>query len=121
PETQLVERVGRAVAPANPTDAYENFRFGILNDPVPNAFALPDGQVWVHAGLLAVLENEAQLAAVLAHECTHVEGHHSILNARQARAKQGGMVVLSVLLGDLGNLINIAFEHAIIGYGRDLE
>jgi len=121
PDVELVRRIGAAVAPAHPSDPYVHYRFGIVRSPVPNAFALPDGQVYVHEGLLALLQNEAQLAAVLAHEVMHVEGHHSILNARQARKKQGGMLALSILLGDVGQLINIALMHAIIGYGRDLE
>ena len=121
PETQLVRRIGAAVSPKAPTDSYERFRFAVIDSPVPNAFALPDGQVYVHSGLLAILENEAQLAAVLAHECMHVEGHHSIVHARQAREKAGGMLALSALLGPVGNLINIGFVAAIIGYGRDLE
>lgn len=121
PELELVARIGRDVAPPRPDDAYVRYRFGVLRSEIPNAFALPDGQIYVHTGLLALLENEAQLAAVLAHEVMHVEGHHSIINARQARKKQGGMVVLSILLGDVGNLINIAFLKAIIGYTRDLE
>jgi predicted Zn-dependent protease len=121
PAVDLVRRVGAAVAPERPVDDYQRFRFAVVRNPVPNAFALPDGQVYVHAGLLALLENEAQLAAVLAHECMHVEGHHSIVNARQARKKQGGMVVLSVLLGDIGGLVNVALQAAIFGYSRDLE
>lgn len=121
PETELVQRIGRAVMPDEASDRYVDFRFAVVRNPVPNAFALPDGQVYVHTGLLALLENEAQLASVLAHECMHVEGHHSIVHARQARKKVGGMIALSVLLGDIGNLINIALQAAIIGYGRDLE
>ncbi len=121
PESVLVRRVGEAIVKSMRLDPYIRFRFAVVNSPVPNAFALPDGQIYVHQGLLALLENEAQLAAVLAHEVIHVEGHHSIVNARQARAKVGGMIALSVILGDIGNLINIAFVAAIIGYGRDLE
>ena len=89
PETRLVQRIGAAVAPKSPADTYQRFRFGVVDSPVPNAFALPDGQIYVHSGLLAILENEAQLAGVLAHECMHVEGHHSIVHSRQARQKAG--------------------------------
>lgn len=121
PESQLVQRVGARVVEGLKLDPYVRFRFHVVDSPVPNAFALPDGQIYVHQGLLAILENEAQLAAVLAHESVHVEGHHSIVNARQARKKAGGMVALSAVLGDVGNLINIAFYAAILGYGRDLE
>ena len=121
PESVLVARVGARVVRDMNLDPYVRFRFAVIGSPVPNAFALPDGQIYIHQGLLAILENEAQLASVLAHESVHVEGHHSIVNARQARKKQGGMVALSVVLGDVGSLINIAFVAAILGYGRDLE
>ena len=121
PESQLVRRVGAAVVRDMKIDPYVHFRIAVVNSAVPNAFALPDGQIYVHQGLLAILENESQLAAVLAHESIHVEGHHSIVNSRQARSKAGGMIALSVILGPVGDLINIAFIAAIIGYGRDLE
>lgn len=121
PESVMVRRIGERIVRDMKLDPYVSFRFGVVSSPVPNAFALPDGQIYIHQGLLALLENEAQLAAVLAHEAVHVEGHHSIVHARQARKKQGGMVALSVILGDIGSLINIAFVAAILGYGRDLE
>ncbi|MEM7245298.1 MAG: tetratricopeptide repeat protein [Acidobacteriota bacterium] len=119
--TELVRRVGAAIAPEHPADDYQRFRFGVVRDPVPNAFALPDGQIYVNSGLLALLENEAQLAAVLAHECMHVEGHHSVIHARQARKKSGAMVALGIGLGTVGNLINIALLRSVIGFGRNLE
>jgi predicted Zn-dependent protease len=132
PGADLVRRVGRAVAPASPADPYLRPRFALIRHPVPNAFALPDGQVYVHEGLLALLENEAQLASVLAHECVHFEGHHAIVHARQARKKVGGLVVFEMLLGtvaDVGYLEAVLADalvvrlvaQAIIGYGRDLE
>ena len=45
----LLDRVGRAVAP-DPVDPYVEYRFHILRGPEPNAFALPDGQIFVHTG-----------------------------------------------------------------------
>jgi predicted Zn-dependent protease len=121
------------VSPPAPTDDYQRFRFAVLRHPVPNAFALPDGRIFVHEGLLALLENEAQLASVLAHESMHVEGHHSIVNARQARRKSGGLlafrVALSAAAPELGYLataltdqiVSMMVIQAIIGYGRELE
>lgn len=52
------------------------FRFYVIEDPTFNACAYPDGSVFVHTGLLTVLENEAQLAAVLGHEIAHVTYEH---------------------------------------------
>jgi hypothetical protein len=52
------------------------FRFFVIDHPVPNAFAFPNGMIFVHTGLLDVIENEAQLATVLGHEIAHVTHEH---------------------------------------------
>jgi predicted Zn-dependent protease len=53
------------------------WKFGVLDDRDPNAFAAPGGYVFISAGMLDLLESEAELASVLAHEITHVnEKHH---------------------------------------------
>ncbi len=53
------------------------YRFYVVADDSFNAFALPDGSVFVHTGLLKALKNEAQLAAVIGHEIAHVTHEHS--------------------------------------------
>jgi len=50
-----------------------------LRDPEPNAFALPNGSIYVTTGLLALLDNESQLAAIIAHELTHVMRRHTYM------------------------------------------
>jgi predicted Zn-dependent protease len=59
----------------------------VLINPSLNAFAYPTGAIYVHSGLLARLENEAQLATVLAHEIAHVVHRHAIRHLRQERNK----------------------------------
>ena len=54
------------------------FKIKIINDPRLNAFAFPNGVIYVHTGLLARMENEAQLAALLAHEMTHCTHRHTL-------------------------------------------
>ncbi|HWM92048.1 MAG TPA: M48 family metalloprotease [Thermoanaerobaculia bacterium] len=77
-----VTRVGLKLVPAHlrslPADdpGRITFRFYVIEDPTFNAFAYPDGSVFVHTGLLALIENEAQLAAVLGHEIAHVTHEH---------------------------------------------
>jgi predicted Zn-dependent protease len=133
PAAEMVRRVGAAVAPQEPSDEYLQFRFFVLRNPVANAFALPDGSIYVHEGLLALLENEAQLASVLAHECMHSEGHHAIVHGRSTRKKVGGLlafqIALSGVASDVGylgtlltdQLVSTFVVRSIIGYGRDLE
>lgn len=55
-----------------------SFDIKIINDPNLNAFAFPNGVIYVHTGVLARMENEAQLAALLAHEMTHCTHRHSL-------------------------------------------
>ncbi len=52
------------------------FRFYVLEDDTPNAVALVDGSVFIHTGMLKLLENEAQVAIVLGHEIAHVTNEH---------------------------------------------
>jgi predicted Zn-dependent protease len=59
----------------------------VLINPSLNAFAYPSGAIYVHSGLVARLENEAQLATVLAHEISHVVQRHTIRHLRQERSK----------------------------------
>lgn len=123
-----VREVAVALVPAA-TDEYINYRFHVFRDPSANAFALPDGQIYINTGMLARLQDEAQLAALIAHEINHVAGHHSIIHTR-AHHRQGvaSAVLTGVLsavgtnlaaLADLGQ--NLAFTMAALGYSRDLE
>ena len=114
---ELIVRLGGRLA-LPPTDPYMRYRFHVLRDPEANAFALPDGQVYFNTGLLALLENEAQVAAILAHEVHHTAGHHTILEYRSMRAKSIGSMVLGPLT--LG-ISDIFLALSVFGYSRDLE
>jgi predicted Zn-dependent protease len=77
----LVRRIGHELAPA-PTDDYINYEFFVIRDPSPNAFAFPNGPIYIHTGMLARMDDESHLAALLAHEINHAAGHHTILSHR---------------------------------------
>jgi predicted Zn-dependent protease len=113
----LVEKVGARLA-LPPTDPYIRYRFHILRDPEPNAFALPDGQIYINTGLLVLLENEAQLAAVLAHEVHHTAGHHTLVQYRSIRGKAVAGMVLGPFTYGLSDIFLIL---SVLGYSRDLE
>src|SRR5437867_3631251 len=114
---ELVGRLGGRLA-LPPTDSYIRYRFHVLRDPEANAFALPDGQVYFNTGLLALLENEAQVAAILAHEVHHTAGHHTILQYRSIRAKSIGSMVLGPLTFGISDIF---LALSVFGYSRDLE
>ncbi|HZI47311.1 MAG TPA: M48 family metalloprotease, partial [Pyrinomonadaceae bacterium] len=65
-----LRRVGKSLIPPGLALERVSWRFHALRDPQPNAFALPNGSVYVTTGLMALIDNESQLAAILAHELT---------------------------------------------------
>jgi predicted Zn-dependent protease len=68
------------LAPASQTPS-EPYRVTILDSPVVNAFALPSGDIFVTRGLLALANDGAEVAAVMAHEIAHVTAHHAAQRA----------------------------------------
>jgi len=123
------------------------FKFAVLRDPTLNAFALPDGHIYVHTGLLSRLDNESQLAMIVGHEMTHVTHRHALLLERDSQARQivdpaiaasigaaalagsraqSGDDVGAAVIGQTANVIlglglALTATAAISGYGRDLE
>ena len=93
--TDYVQAVGMRVVP-QPSGVPATFRFHVVMDPEANAFALPDGNVYVHLGLLARLQREDQLAQVLGHEVRHVTGRHAAVGYDQARGIAGATQVLGL-------------------------
>jgi Zn-dependent protease with chaperone function len=116
----LVASVGRSLAPAT-TDDYQQYRFFVLRDPSPNAFALPNGDVYVHTGMLARLADTAQLAAVLGHEVNHVAGHHGVVDLRANNKKIIAGMVLGGVLGGIGSMIQVGLAASMYGFSRELE
>ena len=93
PDSAVQEAVGRigqkVVAASDAARSEYRYQFHVLRDPeTVNAFALPGGQVYVTAGLVKRLNNEAQLAGVLAHEVGHVVGRHSAEHLAKAQFTQ---------------------------------
>src|SRR5262245_4723825 len=136
PELQAyVERIGRSLVPKWVDPSQMNFTFTLVADPSLNAFALPDGTVVVHSGLVAALENEAQLAAVLGHEIAHATHRHGYKGYKDQQGKQKwmglGSLVAGVVVGTqtdspLAGLITtggsqLALKAAVNGHGRKLE
>jgi predicted Zn-dependent protease len=108
------------------------FSFKVMDSPVVNAFALPGGYVYVTRGLLAHVQNEAQLAVVIGHEIGHVIARHSSRQARRAQLGQIGLMAGAVLgqavlgdsVGDMGQLLNMggqALELFMMRYSREAE
>ena len=74
------------------------WEFTILNNAVPNAWALPGGKIAINRGLLLALDSEAELAAVLGHEIVHAAARHGAQKMEQGMLMGAGMQVFSVAL-----------------------
>lgn len=114
-----IRDVAERLIPPGVADAV-SFHFYVARDPIVNAFALPNGSIYLYVGLLARLENEAQLAHVLSHEIAHVVQRHSLQSSRNRRATIVAANVADMLL--FGT--SIAYLPAIgslAGHSRESE
>src|SRR3989454_9003975 len=94
---EYLAKIGDKLMPDDVREAGgPGFRFGVLRDPTLNAFAMPNGRVYIHTGLLARLDNEAQLAMIVGHEMTHVTNRHALSFTRDAQHKQIPFTVVAV-------------------------
>jgi len=77
-QAQYVEQVGKNIAVQSGLgNARESFTVSLLNSSVNNAFAVPGGYIYTTRQLVALMNNEAELAGVLGHEVGHVAARHS--------------------------------------------
>lgn len=99
------------------------YEFKVIDKDEINAFACPGGFIYVYTGLLDVLDNEAQLAGVLAHEISHVVARHSV---KKLQNVYGYAILAEIALGDkaegaAGDVVNVAAMLILQGYSRDNE
>ncbi|MDK9703561.1 MAG: M48 family metalloprotease [Sulfuritalea sp.] len=88
------------------------FEFTIINDSVPNAWALPGGKLAINRGLLTELKSEAELAAVLSHEIVHAAARHGARSVERGTLLAAGATIISVLSADknYSNLVDFAAQ-----------
>jgi predicted Zn-dependent protease len=108
PRGAYVETVGRRVA-AYSGVASNAYRFTVLNSAVENAFATPGGYVYITRQLMALMDNESELAFALGHEVGHVAANHA--QARESYARRNS--VLGVLGVILGSVVGGGFGNAV--------
>ncbi|OGN43204.1 MAG: Zn-dependent protease with chaperone function [Caulobacterales bacterium RIFCSPHIGHO2_01_FULL_70_19] len=94
-----VRRVGeRIVQAAGLTD--RRWEYAVFVSESPNAFVLPSGKIGVTTGLLSLVRNDDQLAAVLGHEVGHVVAQHAAERYSQTAATSAGLGILQGAAGD---------------------
>jgi predicted Zn-dependent protease len=110
-----------------------NYRFHVINVDTYNAFAIPAGYIFINSGLMAAMDNEAELAGILAHEIAHVNARH--ISQKIERSKRIGWATMAgiaagVLIGAAGGAeagqavtqgSQAAGAAAELSYSRDNE
>ncbi len=123
--SSYVQGIGSRLAAQSGVDL--PYEFVVLNNGVPNAWALPGGKIAINRGLLTELESEAELAAVLGHEVVHAAARHTARQMSRAMVMQGLVFATAVAASDsdYGNLAvggaSVAAQLVSMKYGRDAE
>ena len=112
--TLYVKSVGQRIIPHSRRSTLP-YEFVVLNDSSPNAWALPGGKIAINRGLLLALNNEAELAAVLAHEIVHADARHSAQSQELGSIISLGQALASEILSNAG--YNHQTTQQAIAYG----
>src|SRR5690349_13799399 len=118
-----VAEIGKRMASASerPNLPWE---FHVVDDASVNAFALPGGFIYVTRGLLASINDEAELATVIGHEIGHVTNRHSVQQISKQQLAQLGLGIGSILSSDIakfGQLASAGLSVLFLKYSRDAE
>ncbi len=127
--TAYVNAVGRRLmASREAAESGFPFTFEVVADPAINAFALPGGPMFINTGLLKAVDNEAQLAAVMGHEMSHVILRHGTNQVSKANlieiplALAGELTNSSSLMGQLTQWgINLGTSSVLLKFSRTAE
>lgn len=116
---RYVNRVGRWIASQSERPDLP-WRFGVIETLGVNAFAAPGGYVLVTRGLYEILDNESQLAGVLAHEIGHILKRHHVSVMQKQGLLQAGTSVGQVAAGSRGGVGGAVREHVVANVGEIL-
>ena len=117
-----IDKIGQRLVKVSDMPDY-TFTFSVIDSPDINAFATPGGYIYVNRGLLTYLDNEAELAGVIAHEIGHITGRH---HSRQQTANITNQVLATTAYiltgsGDLADATNMYGTELVRGFGREHE
>ena len=120
---EIIKQLNRLNEPLiSSIDSPYKFNIVVIEESVPNAYALPGGYIVIHSGLINTAENPSEVLGVLAHEIAHVEKRHGLKNMVQA---VGVVVTIQFLIGDIGAIAAVAVEKGAFllqqKHSRDAE
>jgi predicted Zn-dependent protease len=124
PLQQYVQQIGERLARESERPNLP-WSFRVVDDPTPNAFALPGGFIFLTRGMMDLMDSEAELAAVLGHEIGHVTARHSVTQMSRAQLAQIGLGVGSIFFPEaaqtFGGLAQTGMQLLFLSHGRDAE
>lgn len=117
-----LDRVGQKIVAVSDRKDIE-YHFTVIESDQINAFAAPGGYIYFYTGLLKKMDNEAQMAAVMAHEISHVVARHGI---KRLQATLGVALAYELALGDedseiIHTAVNLGLGLLSAGYSRSNE
>ena len=110
-------QVANCISQAITTELGGNWEVVVFEDKSPNAFALPGNKIGIHTGMLTLVDNQDQLAAVIGHEIGHVLAKHSNERASQEMAVNQGMAMIQAVAAPQSALGQTAF--GLLGVGAE--
>jgi len=113
--TEYVNRLGQRIV--GNSDARIPLNIKVIESDEITAFALPGGYIYVGTGLILATDNEAELAALMAHEVAHVAARHATLRETRMQGWRHGYVPLR-FAGSFGTILQTAM---LLKFGRDEE
>jgi predicted Zn-dependent protease len=124
PQAAYVRQVGQKIAAqSGMATASQAYTVTLLNSNTNNAFAIPGGYVYITRQLLALMNNEAELAFVMGHEVAHVAAQHSQKRQNRSALTGLGAAILGAVTGSniVGNLANTGAQLYTLGFSREQE
>jgi len=116
--TDYVNRTGQKIARLSDRPDLP-YQFTVIEEKTPNAFAVPGGYVYVHTGLLRMLDTQSQLAGVLGHEISHIVARHSV---KQLQEGLGFQVLSALVFGGSSQTtqaaVNVGLALVMRGHSR---
>ena len=120
-QLEYIRGIGNKLADLMGRDEFE-YEFNIIEDPSPNAFALPGGKIFFHTGMLQLMDSEAELAGVMAHEVAHAVLSHGYTKLGESAIANTGTSLLSGLAGEkTGIVANVGSALLDKQFSRDKE
>lgn len=118
-----VDRLGQRLAAASERPELP-WTFRVVEDPTPNAFALPGGFIYLTRGMMNLMDSEAELATVLGHEIAHVTARHGVTALTRQQLASLGLGIGGILFPELqpfGRVFNVGVDLLFLKYGRGAE